>query len=264
MSTSSQTIISYKGNQAAMLGWRLDTTRQLWYRTTVFWNVDDQRAPERPPRHLRKEFVPGLQCPRGHCEVVPLREPRLFMNPVFGDNSAGLSSSSSSSSSASSSATGTSLAILHGSHFSPSLLHGNHASSSSAGVRPQGSTSTRSIQSSLSTNKKVHELEARMREPPQPQPQPRARLSLPKLKLTTPEGTESDYLLLGDGFKQRVSGSVSSRSKATVTVTATATAGPEPRREIEAVGDVWNFDEWEAEAARLADVRKEKRGGGVG
>ncbi|TID16933.1 hypothetical protein E6O75_ATG09699 [Venturia nashicola] len=113
MVPSSQTITSYKGNQAAMLGWKLDTTRQVWYRTTVFWDVDDQRLPETPPRHLRKDFVPGQRCPRGEREKFPLIKPRNFVNPIFKDNPTGVSPSFDGSSSS----TGSSRTIFHGNHY---------------------------------------------------------------------------------------------------------------------------------------------------
>ncbi|TLD25836.1 hypothetical protein E2P81_ATG09493 [Venturia nashicola] len=245
MVPSSQTITSYKGNQAAMLGWKLDTTRQVWYRTTVFWDVDDQRLPETPPRHLRKDFVPGQRCPRGEREKFPLIKPRNFVNPIFKDNPTGVSPSFDGSSSS----TGSSRTIFHGSQSLPSILDESYSSTSKTTI--PCSTSTRSTIPPFSAHREFDISESRRRDPP-----PRTHLSLPSLEITSPKGIENDINTPENTSTQTPPMPLSGR--------ITATATPEVQATIGDVVDIWNFDQWEAEAARFANGRGEKSDGVVG
>lgn len=228
MFPSSNTTISYAGKQAAMLGWKFDSTRELWCRTSIFWEVSEPGRHRSPPRHLMRNFVPGRKCPRGNCERIPPNEPRVFANGIlYRDHSNGIFSSSNGSSSSTS--------PFH------SISHHNN-SSSSAGR--QGPASTGSTLFPHSAHPEAIDLEGKRREP-----STRSRLSLPQLKLTTSEGKESDCIVPGDEPLQRGSGSG----------TTTRIARFRPRGETGDVGDIFNFDEWKEETARLADIRKGKR-----
>ncbi|KAE9985097.1 hypothetical protein EG328_007868 [Venturia inaequalis] len=234
MVTPSQTITSYKGNQAAMLGWRFDTTRQRWYRTTIFWEVDSQRTPAKPPRHLRKDFVPGLKCPQGDCEKFPLNEARIFVNPDFKDIIPHAISSPSSSGSSSSTG-GHSRAMGRGNPSSPLILHDGQSSRSETGA--QGSALIDLMVAPLPAHREGDVVEARRRRTGGGRESPlQSQLSLSRLKIATPGAgvAEGDCIISGNDFVQRGAGSGG----------AAAVVMPGLRQEEEVKGDIWDFGDW--------------------
>lgn len=240
MFTSSNTTISYAGKQAAILGWQFDSTRELWCRTSIFWEVSEPGRHQSPPRHLMRNFVPGRKCPRGNCERITLNEPRVFANGIlYRDHSNGIFSSSNGSSSS----TTPFHSISHYNNSSSSAGRQGPASTlpfhsisqynnSSSSAGRQGSASTGSILFPYSAHPEAIDLKGKRGEPLK-----RSHLSLPRMKLTTPEGKESDFIVPGDEPLQRGSRSA----------TTTRMARSRPRSETGDVGDIFDFDEWKEE-----------------
>ncbi|QDS68103.1 hypothetical protein FKW77_010134 [Venturia effusa] len=204
MSSTSDTTICYSGKHAAMLGWKFDSTRQLWYRTTIFWpwDVSEQGMPTSPPQHLMKGFLPGRRCPQGNLEQLPHRNPKI------------------------------------------SKITKGRRESSSSDSAPQAAISTVSKSFSGSAHPKASDLHTSK------ESFMRSRLSLPRFKATTPEGKERDCVVFGDELTRGDLGSAKT----------TPITRPSSKCETVDAGDIWNFDEWETEAARLANTRNGRKG----
>lgn len=225
MYSFSKNTTSYSGNRAAMLGWKFDSERQ-WYQTSVFWDINDQRWPQDPPQYLIRNFVPGRKRPHSALKISFRKGDPTAISNQISDGEFGASSEDS---------------TLTESFHSIVL----YSDSTCSDKTPQGSALSGSTYFLCLPQPDGDDMKTRNK-----QPMPRSRSFLPRLKLTTPEGKESECIVLQRDqcieFKSCLK-------------TAWLAAEGGQKGDTEDAGDIWNFDEWEEVVDKLVDARVGQR-----